>query len=145
MKLHLILLLLFSYISCELKEKKMKDYVKCVNSQVGKKYLETLDSRGPSIFSNSGLIWYCREQAGLSTSSTIYVSWKDVKKPKVGANVYGITKYNGGSVSTDSLGVIISVNPTIVVVGNEKLGVLARQPLVFKKKYLKVEYLYIDF
>ena len=59
--------------------------------------------------------------------------WKDVKKPKVGGNIYGITKYNGGSVSTDSLGVIISANLKIIVVGIEELDVLARQRLVFKK------------
>ena len=140
---HLILLLLISYTLCS-KEKMMSEFVKCANAQVGKEYTEE-DNRGPNKFSNSGLVWYCRGVAGLSTSGTIYVSWKNVKKPKVGAYVYGITKYNGPSVSTESLGIIVSINPTIVVAGDKEKGVLRRQPLVFKKQYLDIEYHYVDF
>ena len=140
---HLILLLLISYTLCS-KEKMMSGFVKCANAQVGKEYTEE-DNRGPNKFSNSGLVWYCRGVAGLSTSGTIYVSWKNVKKPKVGAYVYGITKYNGPSVSTESLGIIVSINPTIVVAGDKEKGILRRQPLVFKKQYLDIEYHYVDF
>ena len=144
MKIYLLFLLsLISYALCS-NEKKMSDFVKCANNQVGKLYTEE-DNRGPDKFSNRGLIWYCRGVAGLSTSSTIYVSWKDEKKPKVGAYVYGITKINGPSVSSDSLGIIVSINPTIVVAGDKKQGVLTRQLLTFEKEYIRVEYHYVDF
>ena len=141
----LILLFLLSLISCKTKEEMMASYVLCARNQVGKTYLEELNSRGPEVFSNRGLVWYCRAQAGLSTSSTIYVSWKDVKKPKVGANVYAITKFNGASVSSDLLGVIVSVNPTMVVAGDPEKGILTKHLLEFKKDYLWVEYQYVDF
>ena len=143
--IHFLLLILLSLIFCKTKEQMMKDYVKCANEQVGKTYLEELNSRGPSVFSNSGLIWYCRAEAGLSTSGTIYVSWKDVKKPVVAANVYGIKTFNGASVSADDLGVIVSVNPTMVVVGDPEKGILTKKLLEFKREYLWVEYQYIDF
>ena len=141
----LILLFILSFISCKDKDEMMADYVQCAKNQVGKTYLEELNSKGPNVFSNAGLIWYCRAQAGLSTSSTIYVSWKDVKQPKVGANVYGITKFNGASVSDDLLGVIVSVNPTMVVAGDPEKGILTEQLLEFQKEYLWVEYQYVDF
>ena len=144
MKIYLLFLLsLISYALCS-NEKKMSDFVDCVNGLVGKEYTEE-DNRGPEKFSNRGLIWYCRGVAGLSTSGTIYVSWKDVKKPKVGAYVYGITKINGPAVSADSLGVIVSIDPTIVVAGDKSQGKLTRQPLTFEKEYLRVEYQYVDF
>ena len=142
---NLIFLLLLSLILCKTKDEMMADYVQCAKNQVGKTYLEELNSRGPTVFSNAGLIWYCRAQAGLSTSSTIYVSWKDVKQPKVGANVYAITKFNGASVSSDLLGVIVSVNPTMVVAGDPEKGILTKHLLEFQKEYLWVEYQYVDF
>ena len=142
---NLIFLLLLSLILCKTKDEMMADYVQCAKNQVGKTYLEELNSRGPIVFSNAGLIWYCRAQAGLSTSSTIYVSWKDVKQPKVGANVYAITKFNGASVSSDLLGVIVSVNPTMVVAGDPEKGILTKHLLEFQKEYLWVEYQYVDF
>ena len=141
----LILFLLLSLIYCKTKDEMMEDYVKCVNEQIGKTYLEEPNTKGPSEFSNSGLIWYCRGVAGLSISSTIYVSWKDVKQPKVGANVYGIKTFNGSSVSTDLLGVIVSVNPTMVVAGDPEQGILTEHLLEFKRDYLWVEYQYVDF
>ena len=141
----LILLLLLCFISCKTKDEMMKDYVKCVNKQIGKTYLEELNSKGPSIFSNRGLVWYCRGEAGLSIDSTIYVSWKDVKQPKVGTNVYAITKFNGSSVSADLLGVVVSVNPTMVVAGDPKRMVLTRHLLTFEKQYIRIEYHYVDF
>ena len=141
----LILLFLLSLISCKTKEEMMSNYVLCARNQVGKTYLEELNSKGPKVFSNAGLIWYCRAQAGLSTSSTIYVSWKDVKKPKVGANVYAIKTFNGASVSADLLGVIVSVNPTMVVAGDPEKGILTKHLLEFKKDYLWIEYQYVDF
>ena len=141
----LILLLLLCFISCKTKDEMMKDYVKCVNKQIGKTYLEELNSKGPSVFSNRGLVWYCRGEAGLSIDSTIYVSWKDVKQPKVGTNVYAITKFNGSSVSADLLGVVVSVNPTMVVAGDPEKGILTKHLLEFKKDYLWVEYQYVDF
>ena len=142
---NLILLFLLSLISCKSKDEMMANYVVCAKNQVGKTYLEELNSKGPYAFSNAGLIWYCRAQAGLSTSSTIYVSWKDVKQPKVGANVYGITKFNGASVSADKLGVIVSLNPTMVVSGDPEKGILTKHLLEFQKDYLWVEYQYVDF
>ena len=145
MKIYLLFLLsLISYALCS-NEKKMSEFVKCANDQVGKQYTEE-DNRGPDKFSNSGLVWYCRGVAGLSTSSTIYVSWKAETKPKVGAHVYGITKIITGScVATESLGIIVSINPTIVVAGDESQGVLTRQLLTFEKEYIRVEYHYVDF
>ena len=142
---NLILLLLVSLISCKTKDEMMADYVQCAKNQAGKTYLEELNSKGPDVFSNAGLVWYCRGEAGLSTSSTIYVSWKDVKQPKVGANVYAITKFNGASVSADFLGVIVSVNPTMVVAGDSEKGILTKHLLEFQKEYLWVEYQYVDF
>ena len=141
----LILLFILSFISCKDKDEMMADYVQCAKNQVGKTYLEELNSKGPDIFSNRGVVWYCRAQAGLSTSGTIYVSWKDVKKPKVGANVYAITEFYGDSVSADFLGVIVSVNPTMVVAGDPEKGILTEQLLEFQKEYLWVEYQYVDF
>ena len=146
MKINQILLfILLSLVFCKTKEEMMEDYAKCANEQVGKTFIEGSNSRGPSIFSNAGLIWYCRAEAGLSTSSTIYVSWKDVKKPVVAANVYGIKTFNGASVTTDDLGVIVSLNPTMVVVGDPEKGKLVKKILEFKRDYLWVEYQYIDF
>ena len=141
----ILLLLLLSFISCAEKDKLMAKFVKCVNDQVGKKYLEDLNSRGPLVFSNAGLIWYCRDVAGFEKATTIYVSWKNVKKPKVGAYVYGITKDTGVSVSTDLLGVVVSTYPTKVVAGDPEKGILTKHELQFKKDYLRVEYIYVDF
>ena len=146
MKINQILLfILLSLIFCKTKDQMMEDYVKCAIEQIGKPYSEEINSRGPPIFSNRGIIWYCRGEAGLSTDGTIYVSWKDVKKPVVGANVYAIKTYNGASVSTDSLGVVVSVNPTMVVAGDPEKGILTKQLLEFKREYLWVEYQYVDF
>ena len=140
----LIMLLLLSLVFCYSKEEMMEKFVQCANVQIGKTYLEELNSRGPEIFSNAGLIWYCRDVAGLPKASTIYVSWKDVKQPKVGAYVYGVTKYTGTSVSADLLGIIVSVSPTMVVAGDPEKGVLTEHLLEFKKDYLWVEYQYVD-
>ena len=140
----IITILIFSLIFCQSKEEMMENFVQCVNDQIGKTYLEQLNSKGPEVFSNAGLIWYCRDVAGLPKASTIYVSWKDVKQPKVGAYVYGITKYTGTSVSGDLLGVIVSVNPTMVVAGDLEKEILTKHLLEFKKDYLWVEYQYVD-
>ena len=140
----IITILIFSLIFCQSKEEMMENFVQCVNDQIGKTYLEQLNSKGPEVFSNAGLIWYCRDVAGLPKASTIYVSWKDVKQPKAGAYVYGITKYTGTSVSSDLLGVIVSVNPTMVVAGDLEKGILTKHLLEFKKDYLWVEYQYVD-
>ena len=141
----LILFLLLTFISCDSKDKLMANFVKCAINQIGKTYLEELNSRGPSVFSNSGLIWYCRDVAGFPKASTIYVSWKNVKVPKVGAYALGITRDTGVSVSGDDLGIIVSLNPTLVVVGDPEKGILTKQLLQFKKQYLRVEYIYVDF
>ena len=140
----IITILIFSLIFCQSKEEMMENFVQCVNDQIGKTYLEQLNSKGPEVFSNAGLIWYCRDVAGLPKASTIYVSWKDVKQPKIGAYVYGITKYTGTSVSSDLLGVIVSVNPTMVVAGDLEKEILTKHLLEFKKDYLWVEYQYVD-
>ena len=140
-----ILLLLLSLIYCKTKDELMKDFVKCANDQVGKEYSEELNSRGPSVFSNAGLVWYCRSVAGFPKTSTIYVNWRDVKRPRVGAYVYGITEERGGSVSADLLGIIVSINPTMVVAGDKEKGVLTKQILKFKKTYKKIEYQFVDF
>ena len=103
------------------------------------------DARGPSEFSNSGLVWYCRAVAGLSKASTIYVSWKTVKEPKIGCRVYGITKDKGASVEGDCLGVIVGVNPTIIVQGDETKGVLISKQFTPDPKYIRTEYQYVDF
>ena len=141
----LIVIVLLSLFYCDSKDLLMAKFVQCAKDQVGKIYLEALSSRGPDVFSNSGLIWYCRDVAGLPKASTIYVSWADVKQPKVGAYVYGITRYTGASVSADSLGIIVSLNPTMVVVGDPDQGILVKKKLEFKKDYLWVEYQYVDF
>ena len=140
----LIFILLLALIYCEVSQAMMDDFVRCANKQVGKEYSEVGDNRGPDVFSNRGLIWYCRDYAGFPKTSTIYLSWKRVPKPKVGAYVYGIIKDNGASVTADGLGIIISVNPTSVVAGNEEKGVLTRQLLVPKKEYIRLEYIYAD-
>ena len=140
----IIKILIFSLIFCQSIEEMMENFVQCVNDQIGKTYLEQLNSKGPEVFSNAGLIWYCRDVAGLPKASTIYVSWKNVKQPKVGAYVYGITKYTGTSVSSDLLGVIVSVNPTMVVAGDLEKEILTKHLLEFKKDYLWVEYQYVD-
>ena len=67
----ILLFILLSLIFCKTKDQMMKDYVECVNKQIGKTFVEGSDPKGPSIFSNTGLIWYCRGEAGLSISSTI--------------------------------------------------------------------------
>ena len=141
---YLLILILISFIWCG-NEKRMNDFVQCAKDQVGKTYLEELNARGPNEFSNAGLIWYCRDVANFPKATTIYVSWRDVKKPVIGAYVYGITKDNGASVSSDLLGVIVSLNPTRVVAGDPEKGVLTSHPLKFTKKYIRVEYLYVDF
>ena len=140
----LIILLLLTFIFCKTKDEMMSDFVKCANDQVGKEYLEALSSRGPLIFSNSGLIWYCRDVAGLPKASTIYVSWKKVPNPKIRAYVYGILKDTGVSVSSETLGIIVSLNPTTVVAGDPDKGVLTRHILDPKKNYLRIEYQYVD-
>ena len=121
----------------------MTDFVKCANTQIGRLFTEE-DNRGPFKFSDAGLIWFCRGVAGLDNSGAIYVPEKDVKAPKVGAYVFGITKIINGSVSADLLGIIVSINPTVVISGNKKLGVLTRHNLKFEKEYIRVEYIYVD-
>ena len=140
----LILILLLGIIYCEVSQEMMDEFVRCANKQVGKEYLEDVNSRGPNVFSNRGLIWYCRDYAGFPKISTIYLSWKKVPKPKVGAYVYGIIKDTGTSVSADGLGIIVAVNPTIVVAGDEEKGIITRQLLNPKKEYLRLEYIYAD-
>ena len=142
---YLMILLLLSMISCQTKEELMDNFVKCVNAQIGKPYLEDLKAKGPSIFSNAGLIWYCRDVAGFPKISTIYISWRDIKQPKVGCYVHAITKENGESVSGDLLGVVVSTNPTMVVAGDPKRMVLTRHLLTFEKQYIRIEYHYVDF
>ena len=140
----ILLLLIFLGLSFCDNEDMMDLFVKCANNQVGKQYLEELSSTGPDIFSNSGLVFYCREEAGLS-SGTIYVSWKRVPNPKVGAHVYGITKDLITSVYTENLGIIVSLNPTVVVGGDEEKGILTKHVLNPQKEYLRIEYHYVDF
>ena len=139
----LLLLLILGLSFCK-NEDKMDLFVKCANNQVGKQYLEELSSRGPNIFSNSGLVFYCRDEAGLSLG-TIYVSWKRVPNPKIGAHVYGVTIDRGTSVSADNLGIIVSLNPTMVVAGDEDKGILTKHVLNPQKQYLRIEYHYVDF
>ena len=68
----LTIFLLLSIISCKATEEQMQEFAKCAKDQIGKPFVTT-DSRGPDSFSNSGLVWFCRGVAGLSTSSTIYL------------------------------------------------------------------------
>ena len=63
----------------------------------------------------------------MSVDHTIYVSWKRVKEPKIGCHIYGITKDTGPAVSGPCLGVVIGVNPTLVVAGDETKGVLVKK------------------
>ena len=139
-----ILFLILSIIICKTKDEKMLDFAKCAEDQIGMPYVN-YDARGPSEFSNSGLVWYCRAVAGLSKASTIYVSWKTVKEPKIGCHVYGITKDKGASVEGDCLGVIVGVNPTIIVQGDETKGVLISKQFTPDPKYIRTEYQYVDF
>jgi hypothetical protein len=69
---------------------------------------------------------------------------KKIGYPKIGCYGYGITKDNGASVSADNLGIIVAVEPTVVVAGDEDKGILTRQLLNPKKKYLRLEYIYAD-
>ena len=50
----------------------------------------------------------------------------------------------GDCVDSDNLGIIINVDPTIVVAGDEKKGILTRQLLNPKKEYIRLEYIYAD-
>ena len=142
---NIILYLLIALIYCKSTDQLMRDFVKCAKKQIGKKYFEDVDYRGPSQFCNSGLIWYCRSVAGFPPLKTIYISWKRVKEPKVGAFVEGILKDNGSSVSGDNLGIIVSLKPTVVIGGDPIKGVITRHVLKPKKNYLRLEYIYIDF
>mgnify|MGYP002627028937 CR=1 FL=1 len=139
----LITFLLLSIITSKATEEQMQKFAQCAKDQVGKPFVTT-DSRGPDSFSNSGLVWYCRGVAGLSKTSTIYVSWKRVKQPKVGAHVYGIKKDNGVSVSSDCLGVIVAVNPTYIVQGDPITNVLDIKKFTPDPKYIRTEYHYVD-
>ena len=140
----IISFLLLSITSCKTKEEMMKDFAKCSYNQVGKPFV-SYDARGPDKFSNSGLVWYCRDQAGLSKTSTIYVSWKKVPNPKVGAHVFGIIKDSGSSVTSDCLGVIVNVDPPYVVQGDLSKGTLVYKPFKTNPKYIRTEYHYVDF
>ena len=142
---YLIIAILISLISCQTKEQMMSDFVKCAKNQVGKPYLEELHARGPDEFSNAGLIWYCRDVAGFPKASTIYVSWRNIKVPKVGAYIYGIIKDNGASITSDLLGIIVSIDPVMVVAGDPEKNILTKHHLEIKKKYIRLEYLYVDF
>ena len=144
MKSILILFLSFSIILCKTSEEKMRDFTNCARAQIGKRYVN-YDARGPSEFSNTGLVWYCRALAGLSTKGPIYVSWKKVEKPKIGCHVYGIVKDKGASVDTEGLGIVIGVNPTIVVQGDASKGVLVSKKFIEDPKYVRTEYIYLDF
>ena len=139
----IISFLFLSIISCKTKEEMMKDFAKCSYDQVGKPFVP-YDARGPDEFSNSGLVWYCRDVAGLSKISTIYVSWKKVPKPKVGAHVFGVIKESGSSVTADCLGVIVKDSPPYVVQGDSSKGNLVYQPLKTDPKYIRIEYHYVD-
>ena len=142
---NIILFLLIALAYCKSKEQSMKDFVRCAKKQIGKKYSEELGSRGPAKFNNPGLIWYCRAEAGFPLIKTIYISWKRVKEPKIGAYVEGILKDNGKSVSGDSLGIIVGLNPTTVVGGDPEKGILTKHVLKPKKNYIRLEYIYVDF
>ena len=141
----LLLLILLSLIYCKTNDEMMEDFVKCAKDQIGKKYLEEYKSRGPSVFSNSGLIWYCRDVAEMPKATTIYVSHRRIPNPKIGAYVYGILKDNGASVSGEHLGIIVSLNPTMVVAGDPEKGILTKHILQPQKNYLRIEYLYVDY
>ena len=140
----IISFLFLSIISCKSKEEMMQDFANCAINQVKKPFVN-YDARGPDKFSNSGLVWYCRAQAGLSKASTIYVSWKKISKPKVGAHVFGIIKDNGASVSSDCLGIIVSVNPLYVVQGDKIKGTLVYKPFKPDPNYIRTEFHYVDF
>ena len=71
---YLIILILPSMISYQSNEELLENFIKCINSQVGKPYLEDLKALEPSIFSNAGLIWYCRDMVEFPKISTIYIS-----------------------------------------------------------------------
>ncbi len=141
----ILLLIILSLAYCKTNNEMMEDFVKCAKDQVGKKYLEELNSRGPSVFSNAGLIWYCRDVAEMPKATTIYVSWKTVPSPKIGAYIYGVIKDYGPYVSGEQLGIIVSLNPTMVVAGDPEKGVLTKQVFQPRKQYQRIEYLYVDF
>ena len=73
------------------------------------------------------------------TDAKIVVSsdWRDIKRPRVGAYVYGITKENGASVSGPLLGVVVSINPTYVVAGDPEKGILTKHLLQLKTEYIR--------
>ena len=144
MKSIIILFISFSIIFCKTSKEMMKEFTKCAKAQIGMPFVN-YDARGPKEFSNTGLVWYCRALAGLSTKGPIYVSWKKVPKPKIGCHVYGIVKDKGASVDTEGLGIVIGVNPTIVVQGDATKGVLTVKKFVEDSKFVRTEYIYLDF
>ena len=142
---NIILYLLIALIYCKTTDEYMRDFVKCAKNQIGKKYYEDVDIRGPYQFCNSGLVSYCRSVAGFPELKTLYISSKRVRGPKVGAFVEGIIKDYGYSVYGDILGIIVSVNPTIVIGGDPVKGILTRHVLKPTKNYIRLEYIYLDY
>ena len=63
---------------------------------------------------------YCRAEAGFPLLKTIYIIWKNVKKPKIGAYVEGVLADNGKMITGDNLGIIVALNKTTVVGGDQK-------------------------
>ena len=140
-------IILLSFTLCKATREQMLDFAKCAKNQIGKTYIKVDvrgEERGPDQFSNSGLIWSCRAQAGLDNNGTIYVSWKTVKDPIEGAIIYGIIKDYGPYVESDTLGIVIQTDPTIVVIGDEEKGVLVSKEFIPDPKYIRIEYQYID-
>ena len=144
MKIYLLFLLsLISFALCS-DIKKIEDFVKCANKNIGVLFREE-ENKPPFKFTDPGLVSYCRGQAGLDNSGPFYAPEKDVKAPKVGALVFGITKtIKGSSVAYDYLGIIVSINSINVVSGNKNYGVFTRKSLKFEKEYIRVEYIYVD-
>jgi len=143
---NIIFYLLIALTYCKSNEQCMRDYVKCVKKQIGKKYSNDEEHffKGPDIFNNPGLIFYCRLVAGFPLTRIIYLSYKNVKKPKIGAYVKGVLTDNGRMITGDNLGVIVALNPTTVVGGDPEKGVLTRHVLNPKKNYIRLEYIYLD-
>ena len=104
------------------------------------------NSENPFVFSNEGLILYCRNQAGLIEVSNLFDRNKTVRTPKIGVFVYGIIEHNEVLVSYDLLGVVISSHPTYIVSVDPRKLLVFKQELtnVIKPKYTKMEYHYFN-
>ena len=108
----LILLFLLSFISCKRNEKKMPQFVRCLEIEEAKIYEPESE---PPFDSIEGLVSYCREKAQIPVDLNFFNRNKKIRFGKIGAFYYGINEKDDIVISYDLLGIVISTYPTKVV------------------------------